>query len=154
MKCLDPRPGVNQQPPVQDEPVEAVLRIYKNPILPARMDFFFFTSSLPQKFPPSYLPPTNPSPPRSIARVPEMSSGSKLGAGAGVVGARAWSLELGAGAWSCRSLELGAVGARELWLEPERDPGKHLYFFSHLFVLFVLFVLPCYVLVELRCNVA
>jgi len=66
----------------------------KNPILLAHMDFFFPTSSLPQNFPPSYLPPTNPSPLHSIARAPEMSSESKLGAGAGVVGARAWSLEL------------------------------------------------------------
>ncbi len=42
-------------------------------------------------------------------------------------------------------MELGVVGAGELWLEPERDPGKHLYFFS---CLFVLFVLLCYVLVD------
>ncbi len=96
--------------PVQDEPVEAVLRMNKNPILPTHMDFIFFTSSLPQIFPPSYLPPTsppylpptnpsylpptNPSPPHSIARAPKTSSGSELGAGA-----------VGTGVWN-RSLEL------------------------------------------------
>jgi hypothetical protein len=61
--------------PVADEPVEAVFRMNENPILPARIFIFFFTSSLPQNFPPSYLPPptchlpppsylppTNPSP--------------------------------------------------------------------------------------------
>ncbi len=110
VKCLDPRPGVNQQPPMHQfrmRPLRPFCGWTKIPSsLPAWI--FFFTSSLPQKFPPSYLPPTNPSPPRSIARVPKTSSGSKLGAGAGVVGAGAWnkSLELGAGAWSCRSLEL------------------------------------------------
>ncbi len=60
----------------------------------------------------------------------------------------AGSLELPKlGAWSCWSM--GAVvraGAG-----PTRDPSKHLYIFS---CLFVLFVLLCYVLVELRCNVA
>ncbi len=35
-----------------------------------------------------------------------------------------------------------------------RDPGKHLYIFSRLFVLFVLFVLLYYVLVELRYSAA
>ncbi len=89
----------------------------ENPILPARIYIYFPTPSLPQNFPPSYLPPTNPSPPppHSIARAPETSSGSELGAG-----------ELGG--------ELGA-GKR---LEPEWDPGKHLtLFFSRLFCLFV-----------------
>jgi len=79
---------------------------------PCLHGFFLSTSSLPQNFPPSYLPPTNPSPLHSIARAPETSSGSGLGAGAGAVGA---------GAWSCWSLELGAVGAGELWLKPKRD---------------------------------
>jgi len=50
-------------------------------------------------------------------------SETKLGAGAEVVGVGAWSLELPKlGAWSCRSLELAAVGAGGLSLEPERDP--------------------------------
>ncbi len=42
--------------PVADEPVEAVFRMNENPILPTRI-YFFSTSSLPQNFPPSYLPP-------------------------------------------------------------------------------------------------
>jgi hypothetical protein len=48
--------------------------------------------------------------------------------------------ELGAtGAWS---LELGAVGAGELWLEPERDPrGTHVSIFT--FFLVCLFCLFC-----------
>ncbi len=61
--------------------------------------YFFPTSSLPQNFPPSYLPPTNPSPPpHSIAKAPETSSGSELGAGelGGEVGAGGWSSKLGA----------------------------------------------------------
>jgi hypothetical protein len=75
-----------------------------------------------------------------------MSSGSELGAGAGAVGA---------GVWSYRSLELGAwsywsKGAvARAGAGPTRDPGKHLYFFSRLFVLFVFL---CYVLVKLRCS--
>jgi hypothetical protein len=65
------------------------------------------------------------------------------------LGARAWSLELPKlGAWSCwsRGAVVGA-GTR-----PTRDLGEHLYIFSRLFVLFVLYVLLCYVLVELRCS--
>jgi hypothetical protein len=71
--------------PVEDEPVQPVLRMN---ILPTRC-VFFFTSSLPHLPPPSYfpsptyhlptpsypkptspsyLPPTNPTPPHSIAR--------------------------------------------------------------------------------------
>jgi len=79
--------------PVADEPVEAVFRMNKNPILHARIILFFSTSSLPQNFPPSYLPPTNPSPPHSIVRTPEMSSGNELGT-------EELGGELGAGAWS------------------------------------------------------
>jgi hypothetical protein len=90
---------------------------------------------MPQNFPPSYLPPTNPSPPHSIARTLETSSDSELGAGAGAVGARAWSRSL-------ELPELGAVGAvAGARAEPMQDPSKHLYFFSRLFVLFVLFAM-------------
>ncbi len=125
--------------PVADEPVEAVFRMNENPILPARIFFFFHlfstpkfspllpTTSLPPPTyhlpPPSYLPPTSPLlpttyqplPPHSITRAPETLSGSELGA---------WS-QLGAGA----SLELGAAGAG-----PTQDPGKHFFF---VFILFV-----------------
>ncbi len=94
-------------------------------VLPARIFFFFSTSSLPQNFSPSYLPPPSPLlpppsylpstspllpttylPPHSIARAPKTLSKSELGA---------WS-QLGAGA----SLELGASLERErAWsLEP------------------------------------
>ncbi len=109
--------------PVADEPVEAVFRMNENPILPARILFYFSTSSLPQNFPPSYLPPPSPLlpttyqplPPHSIARAPETLSGSELGAwsrlGAGA------SLELGATA----SLELGAATSLELGADLERQ---------------------------------
>jgi hypothetical protein len=69
--------------PVEDEPIQPVLRMN---ILPARRDFFFdllsalkFSTSpfLPT---PSYLPPTNPTPPHSIARAPETSSDCGVGA--------------------------------------------------------------------------
>jgi hypothetical protein len=56
--------------PVADEPVEVVFRMNENPILPTRI-FFFSTSSLPQNFPPSYLPPPTyhlPTPPPSLHR--------------------------------------------------------------------------------------
>jgi hypothetical protein len=33
-------------------------------------------------------------------------------------------LEHELGAWSCGSLELGAIGVGKLWLEPERDPRE------------------------------
>jgi hypothetical protein len=50
--------------------------------------------------------------------------------------------ELGAATWSYRSLELGAVGARELWLEPKRDPhGTQVSIFTFFSVcLFCLFL--------------
>jgi hypothetical protein len=95
----------------------------ENPILPTHIFYFFSTSSLPQNFPPSYLPPTNPSPPHSIAKTPETLSGSELGAGelgAGELGARAWS-----------------KGAARAGAGPTQDPGKHLFFLSCLFCLFV-----------------
>jgi len=60
-------------------------------------------SFLPQNFPSSYLPPTNPSPliPSPELRAPEMLNGSELGA---------WS-ELGAGA----NLELGGWNELGAW---------------------------------------
>jgi hypothetical protein len=82
----------------------------ENPILPARIYFFFPPLLYPKIFPPpTYHLPTPP-PPHSIARAPETSSGSELGAGelGGELGAGAWSNELGAGEW----------------LEPERDPRE------------------------------
>jgi len=54
---------------------------------PCPHGFFFFTSSLPQNFPASYLPPTSPSPPYSIAKALEPSSESELETGA-MAGAR------------------------------------------------------------------
>jgi len=45
--------------PVADEPVEAVFWMNENLILPTRIIIFFSTSSLPQNFPPSYLPSTS-----------------------------------------------------------------------------------------------
>jgi hypothetical protein len=64
---------------------------------PCPHGFFFSTSSLPQNFPPSYLPPTNPTPLHSIARAPKTSSGCGMGAGA--AGAR----PVGVGAGPTRS---------------------------------------------------
>jgi hypothetical protein len=63
--------------PVEDEPIQPVLRMN---ILPARQGFFFHLLSAPRfstyHLPPlSYLPPTNPTPPHSIARAPKTSSG-------------------------------------------------------------------------------
>jgi hypothetical protein len=50
--------------PVEDEAVQAVLRMNKKHILLARNYRVFSTSYLPQKFslPPTYLPPTSPPP--------------------------------------------------------------------------------------------
>jgi hypothetical protein len=81
--------GVNQQPPMHQ-----LRMIPFNPFcgwtssLP--VEIFFFTSSLPRNSlpPPSYLPPTKPTPPHSIARAPETSSGCGAGAGPAGVGAR------------------------------------------------------------------
>ncbi len=99
--------------PIADEPIEAVFRMNENPILPARIYIYIYiyiyifpTSSLPQNFPPSYLPPTNPSPP-SLHR--QSSKGVE----------REW-------AWSRGAARVGAGPMRE----PEQDPGKHLTFFS------------------------
>jgi len=75
--------------PVADEPVEAVFRMNENPILLPAYIFFSHLFS-PPKFSPlvptTYLPPRTyhlptPPPPQSIARAPETSSGSELGAG-------------------------------------------------------------------------
>ncbi len=52
--------------PVQDEPVEAVLQMNKNPILPARMDFFFHLFSAPKISP--LLPTTYQPLPPSLHR--------------------------------------------------------------------------------------
>jgi hypothetical protein len=68
----------------------------------------------------------------------------ELGARAEVVGAGAWSLELP---------ELGAVGARKLWLEPERDPRRtqvHIFTFF-LVCLFCLFCLFFFVMFLCNC---
>jgi hypothetical protein len=88
--------------PVEDEPVQPVLRMN---ILPARRDCFFHLLSAP-KFstspllpPPSYLPPTNATPPHSIARAPETSSGCGAGAGAVAV-ERELELWPWSGSWS------------------------------------------------------
>jgi hypothetical protein len=104
----------------------------ENPILPARFFFFFSTSSLPQNFPPSYLPPTSPLLPTTYQPLPltpspellapETLSGSELGAWSRL-GARA-SLEFG------MSLELGATTAG-----PTQDPGKHFSLCCFFFVL-------------------
>ncbi len=114
--------------PVEDEPVQPVL--WMN-ILPARRDFFFHLLSAP-KFStspllptPSYLPPTNPTPPHSISRALETSSGYGAKARAVAVERELEQLEL----------ELNR-------LELEQDPRAHekvrcLRFF--LFFLFVLF---------------
>jgi hypothetical protein len=166
--------------PVQDEPVEAVLRMNKNPILPTHMDFFFFTSSLPQIFPPilpttylpplptTYLPPPTyhlPTPP-PLTPSPELQrrrAGASLELELGL-----FEQEFGIEAWSCRSLELGAVGTWELWLEPERDPRRtqvsiFTFFLICLFCLFffAMFLWSCAAAqhneegnVALRCSVA
>jgi len=97
--------------PVEDEPVQPGLRMN---ILPARQDFFFHLLSAPKFFtspllpPPSYLPPTNPTPLHSIARAPETSSGCGAGAGAVAMERELERLEL----------ELDR-------LELERDPRTH-----------------------------
>jgi hypothetical protein len=117
----------------------------ENPILLARIIFFFHLFSTPKFSPllPTTYQPLPPSFHRQSSRDVEWE--------------QAWSWSWGS--WS-RSLELLELGAWSCWsrgamAEAEAghtwDPGKHLYFFSHLFVLFVLL---CYVLMELRCNAA
>jgi hypothetical protein len=94
--------------PVEDEPVQPVLRMN---ILPARRVFFFHLFSAPPTSPllspllppPSYLPPTNPTPPHSIARarVVELllwSCGAVLELWSCCCGARARAAGVGAGA--------------------------------------------------------
>ncbi len=100
--------------PVADEPVEAVFRMNENPILPARIFYFFFHLFSTPKFSPLlptiYLPPPtyHLPPPPPLTPSPELQ---RRWAGASLERERAWSLEptwsgseLGAGA----SLELGA----------------------------------------------
>ncbi len=98
----------------------------ENPILPARFFFFFSTSSLPQNFPPSYLPPTSPRPtyhlpppvlPTTYQPLPHSLHRQSS---RNVERERAWSWSRSC--WS-KCLELGG-GARslELCLESERDP--------------------------------
>jgi hypothetical protein len=78
----------------------------ENPILPARFFFFFPPLLYPKIFPrptyhlppPSYLPPTNPTPPHSIARALKTSGG--YGAGAGAVAVELERLELERSCWS------------------------------------------------------
>jgi hypothetical protein len=83
--------------PVEDEPVQLVRRGFFFHLLSAPK---FSTYHLP---PPSYPPPTNPTPPHSMARAPKTSSG--------------WSWSAGARA---------VVVERELErLEPQRDPLAH-----------------------------
>ncbi len=68
--------------PVANELIEAVFRMNENPILPARIYIFFPLLLYPKNFPPpTYHLPTPP-PLHSIARAPETSSASELGAGA------------------------------------------------------------------------
>jgi len=95
----------------------------KNFILPACMDFFFPPLLCPKiSPPPTYRlppPPTYhlPTPPH-LTPSPELQ---KCRARASLE-LEPGLLEQELGAWSCRSLELEVVRARELWLEPERDP--------------------------------
>ncbi len=103
--------------PVQDEPVEAILRMNKNPILPAHMFFFSHLLSTPKfshLLPTTYLPPPTyhlppPPPPPSLTPSPELEPG---------------------------------VGAGDLWLELERDPrGTQVNTFFLFFIFF--FFLQC-----------
>ncbi len=76
--------------------------------------FFFSTSSLPQNFPPSYLPPTSPLLPTTYQPHPpslHRQSSRDLG--------RLWSES-----WSC-GCGAGAAGAGAELLELERDPRAH-----------------------------
>ncbi len=109
------RAGVNQQPPMH--------QLRMSPFSPfcgwtssLPEVFFFFTSSLshlpPPSYPPSYLPPTNPTPPHSIAK--------------------AWVVERKLELWSCccGAVELcsscGAVAVEsEQELECPWDPRTH-----------------------------
>jgi hypothetical protein len=115
----------------------------KNPILPARMDFFFHLFSAPKISPllPTTYQPLPPSLHRQSSKDIEREQAWSWSRGC-------WSrsLEQELGAWS-RSLELpklGAVGVGELWLEPEWDPRRtqvsiFTFFLVCLFCLFCLF---------------
>jgi hypothetical protein len=100
---------------VANEPVEAVSRMNENPILPARI-FYFFSPLLYPKIsplpPPSYLSPTCPLLPTtylppSNPLLPFIYQPSPL-----TPSPKQWSLEHGS--LEARAGELGAVGAREL----------------------------------------
>ncbi len=100
--------------PVEDELVEAILWMNKNPILCPHV-FFFPPLLCPKIFPPptyhlpplSYLPPTTPTPRHSIARALELSNESELKAGA-MAGAEAClELELGSCGWSSSGTHAG-----------------------------------------------
>jgi len=122
--------------PVVDEPIEAVFRMNKNPILPARILFFFLPLLYSKIFPPpTYHLPTPPSPLTPLPELQGRRAGESLEQGSleGSLEQRAWSR----GA--------GGAGAGPMW-EPKRDLGKHLTFFS-----LVYFV--C-LFVELLCSAA
>ncbi len=131
--------------PVQDEPVEVVLRMNKNPILLALMDFFFPPLLCPKISPPptyhlppsptyhlpppSYLPPTPlPTyhlPPPSYLPLTNPSPLHSIARAPETLNGS----ELGAGvgavgarAWSCQSLELGTVPG--VGAGPTRYRGK------------------------------
>jgi hypothetical protein len=92
--------------PVQDEPIEAVLRMNKNPILLARMDFFFSPLLCPKiSPPPTYHLPTPP----PLTPSPELQrrrAGTSLELEPGLL-----EQELGVtGAWRLELLEQGSCG--------------------------------------------
>ncbi len=106
--------------PVQDEPVEVVLRMNKNPILLALMDFFFPPLLCPKIFPPPYLPPTSPLLPTTYQPLPPSLHRQNS---RNIEWERAWSWSRSC--WS-RSLELGAAKAWSLELCLESEPAHAL----------------------------
>jgi hypothetical protein len=111
----------------------------KNPILPARMDFFFPALLCPKIFPPpTYHLPTPP-PITPSLELQRRRAGASLELEPGLL-----EQELGAAEpWSLELLEQGSC-------------GKHLYFFFRLFVCFVCFIcssLLCSCGAALQCSV-